>query len=92
MILIKKLINLASKKEKNLMKLNIYLIKKIEKKVLNSIINIFSTCNLTKFNNKNRFLDSNDEIDLIKNYYQKFTKIKNKNNLKDEELKIAQNQ
>ena len=33
---------------------------------------------------------SNDEKDSIKNYYQKFTKINNNNNLKDEELKIAQ--
>ena len=45
---------------------------------------------MTKFNNKQRFLVSNDEIDLIKNNYQKFTKINNKNNFKDEELKIAQ--
>ena len=38
----------------------------------------------------NGFLVSNDEIDSIKNYYQKFTKIDNNNYLKDEELKIAQ--
>ena len=45
---------------------------------------------MTKFNYKNRFLVSNDEIDLIKNYYQKFTKVNNNNNLKDEAFKIAQ--
>ena len=33
---------------------------------------------------------SNDEKDSIKNYYQKFIKFNYNNNLKDEELKIAQ--
>ena len=62
----------------------------MNEKDLNSIIHTFSTCNLTKLNVTNRFLVSNNEIDSIKNYYKKFTKFNNNNNMKDEELKIAQ--
>ena len=53
-------------------------------------INYLNAKHLLQLNNANRFVVSNDEIDSIKNYYKKFTKINNYNNFKDEELKIAQ--